>query len=162
MERIKVVVRYIYGTMLKGSTIDFFPNKDRFHVTLMDKPNDKPIEVIINQLKAVFVVRDFKGVPQYNERREYREGETPYGSLLEVTFADGEVLVGSCASFDLKRQGFFLSPADPKSNNLRVFVVCSALKRIRQLLPKATDYIEIPIPGRKKDLSENGVGNLPL
>jgi len=150
MERIKVVARYVNGKILKGSTIDFFPNKDRFHVTPIDKPHDKPVEVIINQLKAVFVVRDFKGVPQYNERRGYKEGETPYGSLLEVTFSDGEVLLGSCSSFDLKRQGFFLSPADPKSNNLRVFVVCSALKRIRQLLPKAADYIEIPIPGRKK------------
>lgn len=150
MERIKVVVRYIYGTMLKGSTIDFFPNKDRFHVTPMDKPHDKPIEVIINQLKAIFVVRDFRGVPHYVERKGHPEGEKPYGFLLEVTFADGEVLVGSCSSFDLKRQGFFLSPSDPKSNNLRVFVVCSSLKRIRQLLPKAGDYIEIPIPGRKK------------
>ncbi|MBS3920398.1 MAG: hypothetical protein KG012_16115 [Deltaproteobacteria bacterium] len=150
MERIKVVVRYANGKILKGSAIDFFPNKDRFHVTPVDKPLDKPVEVIINQLKAVFVVRDFKGVPQYVERGGYREGENPYGSLLEVTFMDGEVLVGSCMSFDLKRQGFFISPADPKSNNLRVFVVCSALKRIRQLLPKAVEYIEVPIPGRKK------------
>jgi len=150
MGRIKVVVRYTNGKMLKGSTIDFFPDKDRFHVTPMDNPLDKPIEVIINQLKAVFVVRDFKGVPKYIERGGYREGENPYGSLLEVTFADGEVLTGSCMSFDLKRQGFFTFPADPKSNNLRVFVVCSALKRIRQLLPKAVEYIEVPIPGSKK------------
>lgn len=150
MERIKVVVRYTNGKMLKGFTIDFFPNKDRFHVTPMDKPLDKPIEVMINQLKAVFVVRDFKGVPQYVERGGYREGENPYGLLLEVTFADGEVLVGSCMSFDLKRQGFFISPTDPKSNNIRVFVVCSVLKRIRQLLQKTGEYIEVPIPGRKK------------
>ncbi|MBM4338667.1 MAG: hypothetical protein FJ110_03900 [Deltaproteobacteria bacterium] len=150
MERIKVVVRYINGKMLKGSTIDFFPNKDRFHVTPTDKPHDKPIVVIIDELKAVFVVRDFRGTPHYVERKGHLEDEKPYGLLLEVTFTDGEVLVGSCTSFDLKRQGFFLSPADPKSNNLRVFVVCSALKRIRQLLPKAADYIEIPIPGRKK------------
>ena len=150
MERIKVVVRYVNGKMLKGSTIDLFPNKDRFHVVPMDKPNDQPIEVIINQLKAVFVVRDFRGVPHYAERKGHPEGERPYGLLLEVTFMDGEVLVGSCTSFDLKRQGFFLFPGDPKSNNLRVFVVCSALKRIRQLLTTAGDYIEIPIPGRKK------------
>lgn len=150
MERIKVVVRYTNGKLLKGSTIDFFPNKDRFHVTPVDNPLAKPVEVTVNQLKAVFVVKDFKGIPHYVERDQYREGENPYGSLLEVTFKDGEVLVGSCMSFDLKRQGFFLSPADPKSNNIRVFVVCSALKRIRQLLPKAAEYIEVPIPGIKK------------
>src|SRR4030042_5781378 len=124
MERIKVVVRYTNGKILKGSSIDFFPNKDRFHVTPIDKPLDKPIEVIINQLKAVFVVRDFKGVPQYVERGGHREGENPYGSLLEVTFVDGEVLTGSCMSFDLKRQVFFISPTAPKSNNVREFVVC--------------------------------------
>ncbi len=71
-------------------------------MTSMDKPLDKPIKVIINQLKAVFVVRDFKGVPKYIERGGYRKEENPYGSLLEVTFADGEVLVGACMSFDLK------------------------------------------------------------
>ncbi|OGP88971.1 MAG: hypothetical protein A2157_08975 [Deltaproteobacteria bacterium RBG_16_47_11] len=63
---------------------------------------------------------------------------------------DVEVLAGSCMSFDLKRQGFFVSPADSKSNNLRALVVCTALKRIRQLLPNTTEYIEVPLPGRKK------------
>jgi hypothetical protein len=51
--------------------------------------------------------------------------------------------------FDLKRQGFFISPADPKSNNLRIFVVCTALKRIRQILVKTGEYIEVSIPGRE-------------
>ena len=149
MERIQVVVRYSNGRIIKGHTIDFFPNKDRFHVTLVDKPSDRPIEVMVNQLKAVFVVRDLKGNPQYAERKCYIEGETPYGTPLELTFEDGEVMVGSTMGFDVRRQGFFLSPADSKSNNLRVFVVCSALKRIRQILLKAGEYIEVPIPGRK-------------
>ncbi len=150
MERIQVVARYSNGRMIKGHTIDFFPNKDRFHVTLVDKPSDAPIEVMVNQLKAVFVVRDFKGNPQYAERKRYTEGETPYGTALELTFGDGEVLVGSTMGFDLRRQGFFISPADSKSNNLRVFAVCSALKRIRQILLNAGEYIEVPIPGRKR------------
>ncbi len=149
MERTKVVARYANGKIIKGYTLDFFPNKDRFHVTPIDKPSDKPIEVIVNQLKAVFMVRDFNGDPQYVERKGYIEGETPYGTPLEVTFGDGEVLVGSCMSFDLKRQGFFILPPDPKSNNVRVFAVGSAVKRIRQLLLKAGKYIEVSMPGRK-------------
>ncbi len=150
MERVKVVARYINGKMVKGYTLDFFPNKDRFHITPTDKSSDKPIEVMVNQLKAVFVVRDYDGNSQFVERKGFREGENPYGTLLEVTFADGEVLVGSCTSFDLKRQGFFISPADPVSNNIRVFVVCAALKRLRQLLLQAGQYIEVSIPGRGK------------
>jgi hypothetical protein len=149
MERTKVVARYASGKITKGYTLDFFPTKDRFHVTPIDKPSETPIEVIVSQLKGVFLVRDFNGNPQYVERKEYIERENAYGTLLEVTFVDGEVLVGSSMGFDLKRKGFFISPVDPKSNNLRVFVICSALKKIRQLLPKAGEYIEVPVPGRK-------------
>ena len=149
MERTQVVARYSNGKITKGYTINFFPNKDRFHVTLVDKPSDRPTEVVVNQLKAVFVVRDLRGNPQYVERKSYMEGETPYGTSMELTFEDGEVMVGSSMSFDLRRQGFFITPADPNSNNIRVFVVCSAVKKIRQLLLKAGDSIEVPIPGRK-------------
>jgi len=149
MERTKVVARYANGKIIKGYTLDFFPNKDRFHVTPIDTPSDTSIEVIVNHLKAVFVVRDFNGNPQYVERKKYIEGQNPYGTPLEVTFEDGEVMVGTCMSFDLKRQGFFISPADPNCNNLRVFVVCSAIKRIRQMLLEAEEYIEVPLPGRK-------------
>ena len=148
MERAKVVAQYANGKIIKGYTLDFFPNKDRFHVIPIDKPTDKPTEVVVNQLKAVFVVKDFNGNPQYIERKGYMEGDTPYGTTLEVTFGDSEVVVGSGMGINLKRQVFFISPPDPKSNNLRVFVVCSAVKRIRQLLLKTGEYIEVPMPGR--------------
>ncbi len=63
IEPIKVVARYVRGSLVKGLTRDFFSNKSRFHVTPMDGAADKPIEVTINDLKAVFVVRDFTGDP---------------------------------------------------------------------------------------------------
>ena len=46
---------------------------------------------------------------------------------------DGEVLVGSTLGYDPKRQGFFIFPADPKSNNVRVYIVSSG--RISGELP---------------------------
>ena len=150
MERARVVAEYANGQIIRGYTLNFFPHKDRFHVIPIEKPSDKPIEVLINQLKAVFVVKDFNGDPQYTERKGYMEGDTPYGTTLEVTFKDDEVVVGSGMGIDLKRQGFFISPPDPKSNNLRVFVVCSALKRIRQLRLKSGEYIEVPMAGSKQ------------
>jgi hypothetical protein len=61
----------------------------------------------VSHLKGVFVVRDFNGYPEYEERRVYRQGDTFYGVPLEVTFADGEVMVGSSMGFDPKRIGFF-------------------------------------------------------
>ena len=131
MERLKVVARYKDGKVIKGFTHDFFPNKERFHLFPSDNPSATGIEVVISKLKAVFIVRDFAGDPHYNERKQYIEGEKFSGVQVEVTFEDGEVLVGSTLGYDPKRQGFFLFPADPKSNNIRVFVVSSALKNVR-------------------------------
>jgi len=134
MEPIKVVARYANGTVLKGFTQDFSPNKDRFHVIPVDKRPRGTIEVFMNRLKAIFVVRDFNGNPQYKERKTFLKGENPSGLRLEVIFNDGEVMVGSTLlSYDPKRQGFFIFPADQTSNNTRVFVVSSAVKSVRQL-----------------------------
>jgi hypothetical protein len=134
MEPIKVVARYSNGTVIKGFTQDFFPNKDRFHLMPADKRSGGTIEVFVNRLKAVFVVRDFQGNPQYNERKAFIKGVSSSSLKLEVTFADGEVLVGSTLlGYDPKRQGNFLIPADDKSNNTRVFAISSAVKSVRQL-----------------------------
>ena len=132
----KVVARYADGRVIKGFTQDFFPNKDCFHLILDD--NRRTVEVFVRRLKAVFFVRDLSGNSQYQERKRYLQGENPGGVKLEVTFVDNEVLVGSTPpGYDPKRQGFFLTPADPESNNLRVFVVASAVKGVRQLF----DYL---------------------
>jgi hypothetical protein len=134
MERTKVVVRYANGTVAKGFMQNFAPNKDFFYLTPADNPSNQPIQVSVQRLKAVFVVRDFHGNPQYEERNFYMAGENPSGAKLEVTFADGEVIVGSTVlSYDPKRPGNFIIPADPNSNNVRVYVVSSAVKRVRQL-----------------------------
>jgi hypothetical protein len=133
MERIKVVVRYIDGRVLKGSTHDFFPNKDRFHLFLPTNSGEQCVEISLKDLKAVFLARDFVGDPEYAEHKKYMNGEKTTGRKLEVTFQDGEVMVGSTLGYDRNRPGFFLLPADPKSNNVRIFVVASAAKQVRQL-----------------------------
>jgi hypothetical protein len=133
VEPIKVVARYINGRVIKGLTQDFFPNKDRLHLHTADKPSGEAVEVLVNELKAVFFVRDFAGDYQYDERKSYMEGEKPSGRKIEVTFKDDEVMVGSTLGYDPKRPGFFLFPADPKCNNIRVFVVSTAVKKIRYL-----------------------------
>jgi hypothetical protein len=134
MEPTKVVVKYLNGKVIKGFMQNFSPNKDRFHLIPPDKASGGTIEVMVKHLKAIFVVRDFIGNPQYDERKKYVEGEKPSGLKLEVTFTDGELIAGSTLlGYDPKRQGNFIFPADPKSNNLRVFVVSSAVKSVRQL-----------------------------
>jgi hypothetical protein len=133
MEKVKVVVRYSCGRIIKGFTQDFFPTKKLFHLTPVDNPSGEAIEVAIKDLKAVFLVRGFIGRSLYKERKKYVEGEKPSGQKVEVAFIDGEVLVGSTLGYDLKRQGFFIFPADPKSNNIRVYVVSSVVEKVRYL-----------------------------
>jgi hypothetical protein len=133
MEKIKVVLRYSDGKLIKGFTEDCFPNKERFHLIPANNPSGGPIEVSMKDLKAIFMVRDFIGNLLYKERKRFIEGEKPSGKKVEVTFVDAEVLVGSTLGYDSKRQGFFIFPADPKSNNIRVYVVSSAAEKVRYL-----------------------------
>jgi hypothetical protein len=127
MELARVVARYSDGRVAKGSTENFYPHKDSFDLFTADKPSGEAIKIFIKELKAVFFVRDFIGNPAYNERKDYIEGEKPSGSKVKVTFVDNEVLVGS--NYNANRYGFFFSPTDPNSNNMRVFAVSSAVKR---------------------------------
>ena len=133
MEPVKVVARYVNGKRVKGFSQDFFPNKDRFRVYPAAKPSGEAVEVLVKELKAVFFVQDFAGNSLYHERKKYLEGEKPSGRKVEVTFMDGEVLVGTTLGYDPNRPGFFLFPADPKSNNIRVFAVSTSVKKVRYL-----------------------------
>jgi len=134
MEPVKVVIRYANGRLLKGYTNDFFPNKPSFHVNPVEIGNkDRGVEVLVNQLKAVFFVKDFDGDPSRYDRKNFAGGGQLSGRKAEVKFADGEVIVGSTLGYDPKRPGFFITPADSQSNNLRVFVVSLAVRAFRFL-----------------------------
>ena len=134
MEAIKIVVRYADGKILKGYTRDFFPNKVLFHLTAQEgDPSTGAVEVRLQDLKAVFFVRDFAGNPSYNERKKYLEEEKPQGKVVEVLFKDEEVMVGTILGYDPQRPGFFIFPADPKGNNMRVFAISKAVNKVRFL-----------------------------
>jgi hypothetical protein len=134
MERVKIIIRYADGRLIKGFTSDFFPNKPLFHIQSVEsQPMDKGIEVYVRDLKAVFFVKDFIGDQAYNENKSFTEGPQPSGRKVEVTFTDGEVIVGSTLGYDPGRPGFFVTPADPKSNNLRMFVISARVAKFRYL-----------------------------
>jgi hypothetical protein len=134
MEPVKVVIRYANGKLIKGYTNDFFPNKPSFHVHPAEIGlADKGIEVLVTQLKAVFFVKDFAGNPSHYDQKHFAEGQQISGRKVEVTCADGEVLVGSTIGYDPKRPGFFIIPADLQSNTLRAYVVSSAVREFRFL-----------------------------
>jgi hypothetical protein len=127
----KLVVRYLDGTMLKGFSQDFHPTRSFFHVSPSITAGAETSMVPMQHLKAVFFVRDFDGDPDHVESRTFAERTT--GRKIEVTFADGELMLGSTLGYRPDGTGFFVSPADGDGNNLRVFVLPSGVKRVRYL-----------------------------
>lgn len=55
---------------------------------------------------------------------------TGLGKKIQVDFKDGEILVGYSQGFTPNRPGFFVFPADPESNNDRIFVFTAATKAV--------------------------------
>lgn len=122
----KVVVHSLSGKILKGTTQDFFPNRPLFHVQPVG--GGPSVEIRCKSLKAAFFVRDFEGDRQRKDLRGFIAGpaETAQGKKLAVRFKDGELLCGYSLSYSPDRDGFFLFPADPGSNNLRIYVITTS------------------------------------
>ena len=132
MESSKIVVRFQDGKMIKGYTQNFFPNRPVFHVLPMDAASKAaPLEIQVREMKAVFFVRDFMGNKNYDERNVPDPREKIQGRLIEMTFRDGEVLMGSTTGYDPKRPRFFFFPVDPKSNNIKAYILSSAIRGVR-------------------------------
>jgi len=126
----KVVARFRDGRVLKGYTSDFVPSKSFFHLTPHDGNDGKPVMIGVGELKAVFFVKDFSGNPGYNDRKEFDAVKPVSGRKIRVLFNDGELLIGTTQGYQQGRAAFFVTPADPKSNIERCFVVTAATKEI--------------------------------
>lgn len=131
-ESIKIITRFTNGKIIKGYTSDFFPNKPFFHVyKSVFESEGEGVKVHLKDLKAIFFVKDFEGNPSHDERKEFERDQILHGRKIEITFRDSEILVGTTTGYDPHREGFFLFPVDPQSNNLRVFVISAAVKKVR-------------------------------
>ncbi len=122
----KVVAHYLDGRIIKGTTANFFPDRDTFHITTGP---GKIFEIKLAQLKAVFFVKDLEGRASYEERKGF-EGTKGLGRKVRCEFPDGEVVTGYSPSYHAGRPAFFIVPPDPKSNNQRIYVVTASAKRI--------------------------------
>jgi len=121
----KVVARFKDGTMMKGTTADFFPNKNVFHLIVT---NSETLTVNTDQLKAIFFVKEFEGDKE--RKKIYGDNIPGGGRKVQITFNDGETLIGFSQGYTPDRPGFFVVPADTKSNNERIFIITSATKKV--------------------------------
>ena len=127
----KVVARFADGRVLKGTTADFFPTKELFHLDVsMAPPGDQPLEIHTKDLKALFFVKDLIGDPEHVERKSFDPSSPPSGRRMIVKFKDGEVLVGTAKGYQPDGPGFFFVPADADSNNTRCYIVVAATEKI--------------------------------
>ena len=127
----RVVAHLLNGKLVKGTTVDFFPNRPMFHMTPVE--GGPPIEVRTRQLKALFFVREFAGDTARRDLRGFisAPGETAQGKKLAVRCKDGELLCGYSLAFSPDREGFFMFPSDFQANNLRVYVMTASSVEIK-------------------------------
>jgi hypothetical protein len=131
-----VVARYRDGKMIRGVTHDFGPQKKAFHVSTLEKHgrtvNGNVFEIYLSELKAVFFVKSLEGRqgPPSLEGLLEEKLEAPGMMKVKVTFFDGEILEGATHGYTPERDGFFMVPLERDSNNLRIFVVSSAVKKV--------------------------------
>jgi len=128
MQLNRVVARFRDSTILKGKTSDFSPNKTRFHLETL---NGNIVNIDMEQLKAVFFVKDCNG--DKNRRDDYNNAVAGGGRKIKVKFSDGELVIGYSLGYSPDRHGFFMTPADPQSNNARIFVITSAIEKLELL-----------------------------
>jgi hypothetical protein len=139
-----VVVRYLNGTTVKGTTQDFYPDKPMFHV--QERGGAKTASIKMADLKAVFFVKDLVG----DANHEYSRTFTPLdpglaqGKRVAILFKDGELLLGYTLSYTLGRTGLWVIPVDQAGNNIRVFVLSAAAKQIK--LGPAADALALSAP----------------
>jgi hypothetical protein len=126
----KVIARFRDGRLVRGYTTDFHPTRPQLHLSAEPNSNDTLLLQLSN-LKALFFVRDFAGDGMRVDCQEF--GATPQGRKVTVTFNDGETLNGSTLGYRGEGNGFFMYPADPRSNNVRIFVAPGATQHVRLL-----------------------------
>jgi len=102
----KVVAAFLDGHRARGCVYDFSPLKDAFRlVGEGDSPQQKGQEVDLKDLKALFFVKDFKGDSRYKESKKIGDGKP--GRKVEVTFFDGEKIVGTTQAYNPQAQRVF-------------------------------------------------------
>ena len=144
MEHIeKVVVRFNSGKLLKGYVIDFTAYAEI--IVFQEAETHEEHGIPVNELKAIFFVKSFKGDKTYRDKKVYGIREN-IGRKIYIRFKDDESMVGFLEGVmpwekgfylskpDSKIKGFYLIPVDSGSNNIKVFVVHASIKDIT-LLP---------------------------
>ena len=130
----QVVVHTKNGELLKGTTNNFLPTKNFFHlVPVGAAPGAKPLEILFSDLKAVFFVKDLTGQSQRVDKNSFDPNRPVQGRKIRIVFHDGEIMLGTTQGYQPDRSGFFVVPVDPESNNERCCIISASTKEVTLL-----------------------------
>jgi hypothetical protein len=148
---LKVVAHRSDGVLIKG----FTEGVPQFYAASLAKPDPvappeklrlksvddgSPVDISMDNLKALFFVKSFEGSTQYTEVKFFKSHPIVEGLWVRLRFHDNELTEGvifNSIHFMLNT-GFFLKPPDPLSNNQMVYVLRSSLKEFRVLGVRGT------------------------
>jgi hypothetical protein len=132
--REKIVAHLKDGEICKGYTRDFDGLRASFHVYSPENPVARSCRIELDELKALFYVRSWKGRAGRVERSySFAGNQNPEGRRATVRFRDGERIWGYVLEDEPAEAGFFMIPANSQDNNLRIFVIHSAMEEISYL-----------------------------
>ena len=126
--RHKLVVRYLDGRILKGTTYKLDTERKGFYLICVNPlPGHEEVMIEFDKVKGVFYVKDFDGKPvQDDEMEEY----IPEGHEITVKFKDGEVIHGFALHYSESSPTFFVDIADPSENTYVALVNRAACEEI--------------------------------
>lgn len=126
----KIVVHLKNGTIHKGVTHDFESTVKSFHI-LPGEGGGVPVRIQIDDMKALFYVKDYIGNRDFVSRQQFADAKTSQRKVI-VQFKDGEEIWGVLGEgADDDSLGFFFFPVDERDNNIRIFVNRSAMEGMR-------------------------------
>jgi hypothetical protein len=87
-----------------------------------------------DEVKTVTFVRDFDGAPE-TARRVFQTRPKMEGLWVRLEFRDNDVMEGILSNnlLQLEPYGFSVTPPDPYSNQQRIFIPRTALRRVAVL-----------------------------
>ncbi len=124
----RVVVRYLDGRMIKGTTEDFAPGTDQFTI-LTEKGETVRVQGFAG-MKAVLFVKTLEGDRLHQEEKDFAIA-SQFGRRTVVVFEDKEEMPGYTLPGQTEQPQFFLFPVDPKANNAKVYVIREATTEVR-------------------------------
>ena len=89
-------------------------------------PGSRIREIQLLDLKGLYFVKDLEGDLGHAKSNIFDLKDLTPGRKIRILFKDGETMHGITQSYQPGRAGFFVVPADRRSNTERAYIVTSA------------------------------------